>query len=274
MRYLTESHTQPIIDALDDARQPAGWSRSRVFTLWINLVLTTLQRDDDTYLTHVEIIERDTDPQPVLTASARAFGELLYHTTTTNADILGAVYEYFGLTSDAFGQFFTPPTAAIAMAEMQATTLETDDATPAEPLRIADPACGSGRLLLAMGRSLAQERIQPPALFVGQDKDPLCARMTAINFALCGLPGYVTQGDSLTGEATATWQINPDRGFDEGPIRDVDPLAVTGPTATTSSTSSREQSQQRHTPSTARNATEPPADQLTLTRFGDTSDGE
>jgi hypothetical protein len=265
MRYIDDSYIQPIIDALDDARQPAGWSRSRMFSLWTDLVLTTLQRDDETYHTHVETIERDADPQPVLTASARAFSELLYQTTTTNADILGTVYEYFGLTSDAFGQFFTPPTVATAMAELQAATLEIDDATPADPLRIADPACGSGRLLLAMNRYLAQEGLQPPALFVGQDKDPLCARMTAINFALSELPGYVTHSDSLTGEATATWQINPARGFDEGPIQAVDPVALTGPTATISSTSSREQSHQRHTPST---------DQLTLTRFGDTSDDE
>lgn len=211
MRYIDDSHIQPIVDVLDDARQPVGWSRSRMFSLWIDLVFTTLQRDDDTYQIYVETIERDADPQPILTASARAFGELLYQTATTNADILGAVYEHFGLTSDAFGQFFTPPTVATAMAELQAATLETDNATPADPLRIADPACGSGRLLLAMGRYLVQERIQPPALFVGQDKDPLCARMTAINFALSGLPGYVTHGDSLTGEATATWQINPAR---------------------------------------------------------------
>ena len=56
--------------------------------------------------------------------------------------------------------------------------------------------------------------------------------MTAINFAFTGLSGYVTHGNSLTADATATWKIDPTRGFDEGPIQEVDPIAVTGSTAT------------------------------------------
>lgn len=261
MTHLSEYHTQPIIDALDQACQPTGWSRSRTFTTWLDIVLATLQRDDVTYLTHVETIERDGDPQPVLAALARAFGELFSQTTTTQADIIGTIYEQYGLTSDASGQHFTPPNVATALAKTQAPTTDLTTATLDDPFRIADPTCGSGRLLLAMARHLTTTAPETPVLFAGQDIDSRCAQMTAINFALTGLPGYVTHGDSLAGTAIATWQINPARGFEKGPIQEVEPTALTGSTDTDTSTDT--------TPSTA--ATH---NQLTLTAFDDDTDIE
>jgi SAM-dependent methyltransferase len=60
-----------------------------------------------------------------------------------------------------------------------------------ERLRILDPCCGSGRLLLAVAE------IDRTAELVGQDIDLRCARMTAINLALRNLYGYVIHGDSL-----------------------------------------------------------------------------
>jgi hypothetical protein len=251
MPHISEQHTQPIIDALDQARQPTGWSRSRTFTTWLDIVLATLQRDDETYLTHVETIERDGDPQPVFAALARAFGDLFAQTTTIQADILGTIYERYGLTSDAAGQHFTPANAATTLAKLQAATTALTTATPDDPFRIADPTCGSGRLLLAMNRYLTRMAPETPVLFAGQDIDPRCAQMTAINFALAGLPGYVTHGDSLAGTAIATWQIDPTRGFEKGSIQDVKPTAVTGSTDTTTTA---------HQQATTHN-------QLTLTTF-------
>lgn len=267
MTHLSDSHTQPIIDTLDQARQQTGWSRSRMFSTWMDVVLATLQRDDDTYHTHVETIERDADPEPVLTAVARAFSNLLHQTATTNADVLGTVYERYGLTSDASGQFFTPPNVAAALAELQALTLDpTRTATPDDPLRIADPACGSGRLLLAMGRYLAREASDTPTLFVGQDSDPRCARMTAINLALTGCSGYITHGNSLTAEATATWKIDQTRGVDTGLIQEVDPIVFTGSTDPSEpSDTTTDQTQQQ--PATTTN-------QITLSAFESSANKE
>src|SRR5207249_1665656 len=59
---------------------------------------------------------------------------------------------------------------------------------------VCDPACGSGRLLLAVAE------IQRHWIFVGQDIDLRCVRMTAINLALRNLYGYVIWGNSLADE--------------------------------------------------------------------------
>lgn len=67
---------------------------------------------------------------------------------------------------------------------------------------VLDPACGSGRTLLIAGRK------QPDALFIGQDKDPLFARMTALNCCFLNLDAYVIQGDSLTVEFQRAWQTS------------------------------------------------------------------
>lgn len=57
---------------------------------------------------------------------------------------------------------------------------------------VNDPACGSGRMLLASAE------IQPNWHFVGQDVDVRCVRMTAINLALRNHYGHVVWGNTLT----------------------------------------------------------------------------
>lgn len=163
---------------------------------------------------------------------AEAFGDLILATEATNTDVLGRVYERIGGPSDRFGQFFTPHNLARTMARM--TLSDADDLRAAscdDPLRIGDPTCGSGRFLVAAARELTANAPNQPAIFIGQDIDPLCARMTGINLALHGIPGYAVHGDSLVGEATAAWRIDHSQP-ENGVIHDVDPDRVAfGPNA-------------------------------------------
>jgi hypothetical protein len=101
------------------------------------------------------------------------------------------------MSSDAFGQYFTPHSVCKTMAEIAGIGGETD--TEGREA-ICDPACGSGRTLLVAGRK------QPDALFVGQDKDPLCARMAALNCCFLNLDAYIIHGDSLTVDFQSAWQ--------------------------------------------------------------------
>jgi hypothetical protein len=57
-------------------------------------------------------------------------------------------------------------------------------------------------MLLCAGRRL------PEAVFVGQDKDPLCAKMTALNLCFFNPDGYTLLDDSLTVEYRRVWQTN------------------------------------------------------------------
>jgi hypothetical protein len=49
-------------------------------------------------------------------------------------------------------------------------------------------------------------RKHPNAVFVGQDKDPLCAKMTALNLCFFNVDGYAIYGDSLKLEYNRVWQ--------------------------------------------------------------------
>jgi len=59
---------------------------------------------------------------------------------------------------------------------------------------VADPCCGSGRMLLAYAE------LKRPGALIGQDIDQRCVRMTTINLALRNLYGYVLWGNSLGSE--------------------------------------------------------------------------
>lgn len=93
------------------------------------------------------------------------------------------------------GQFFTPESICEMIAKMQIGTELPDKAT------VADPCCGSGRLLLAAAK------INRKALFYGMDIDLTCCKMTVINFILNTLAGEVTWMNTITQERWKSWII-------------------------------------------------------------------
>ena len=83
------------------------------------------------------------------------------------------------------GQFFTPEPLCTMMAQMTVG----DDKSVGKSL--CEPACGSGRFLLAV-------HAQNPGFYcVSNDIDALCAKMTAVNYCLNGLVGEITCNDGL-----------------------------------------------------------------------------
>ncbi|QSG11879.1 Type I restriction-modification system methyltransferase subunit [Halapricum desulfuricans] len=82
---------------------------------------------------------------------------------------------------------------------------------------VADPASGSGRLLISVARTIPTE---VDTMFYAQDKDLICAKMTALNMYLFGLDGYAVHGDSLKNEKNRVWQIDSTAFF--GEIRELD----------------------------------------------------
>jgi hypothetical protein len=192
-----------IVETLEQIRQ-RGHSAHTVFRDWANLMLFALQDRDDPYLEIVDDYRERGDMdhpegQRSVDLFSKAFGQLQERMVATNADVLGAVYEEYGMSSDAFGQYFTPHTVCEMTAEI-AGVVDEDDTDDQQT--VIDPACRSGRMLLVAGRK------QPDALLFGQDKDPLCARMTALNCCFLNLDAYVIQGDSLTVEFQRAWQTS------------------------------------------------------------------
>lgn len=103
-------------------------------------------------------------------------------------DVLGEWYQETIANTDR-GQTFTPWPACMLVAGIAAAG-RTDDG---KRLRILDPACGSGRMLLAASRISG-----PGHYYYGIDIDHTCTQMAAVNLFLNGIfHGEVMCADAL-----------------------------------------------------------------------------
>ena len=97
----------------------------------------------------------------------------------TGWDILGEFYEQH-LPKKGFSQFFTPWPICTFMAKCSFD--EAQNASPDKPLKILEPACGSGRMLLACKKERGTFHE-----YYAVDIDATCVKMTAINLFLSGM---------------------------------------------------------------------------------------
>jgi type I restriction-modification system DNA methylase subunit len=94
-------------------------------------------------------------------------------------DVLGEYFELNFCRKNS-GQFFTPWHVCEFMAKV---TCPGDGHEPPErPLRVLDPTCGSGRMLLAGAKNIG-----PRHEYYGVDIDHTCVKMTALNLFLNGV---------------------------------------------------------------------------------------
>ena len=117
-------------------------------------------------------------------------------------DFLGELYMNLNLSNHWKGQFFTPWSVSEMMARI---TLSADDLKTRIQeqgyISVCDPACGAGCILLAFAnvcKDVCDVNYQQSVLFVGQDVDPVAAKMCYIQMSLLGCPGYVYIGNTLT----------------------------------------------------------------------------
>lgn len=96
-------------------------------------------------------------------------------------DVLGEFFEQH-ISHGRNGQFFTPPHICQFMASITHSDRIGEEDMPDRPLRILDPACGSGRMLLA-GRPVYGGGHE----YYGIDIDRTCVQMTALNLFFNGM---------------------------------------------------------------------------------------
>ncbi len=165
-----------------------------VFSDFLTLLICTFslgQREEE-YLKTIRKYEK-----PEAYRISEALAALVVEMTgdgTGMVDVLGDYFERF-LSYGKNGQFFTPQNLCDMMARLMNPT------TPLE--RILDPACGSGRMLMAMAK------VNRFATFFGADNDRNCAMICAINMCLNGMYGEVAWMNSITNQFYAAWQIHP-----------------------------------------------------------------
>ncbi len=131
------------------------------------------------------------------------FGEtVLALDENSEQDFLGEFYMNNKLGNGKKGQYFTPWHVSELMAKMIV-----DEEMMMQQIAeygyssVHDPTCGSGVMLMAFAKAVqksAKINYQSDVLFVGQDIDPIVAKMCYIQISLLGCPGYVIIGNSLT----------------------------------------------------------------------------
>jgi type I restriction-modification system DNA methylase subunit len=94
-------------------------------------------------------------------------------------DVLGNYYE-LNFSKKRSSQYFTPWHICEFMSRI--TSTEHVRKPDGSPIRILDPACGSGRMLLAGAKNFGRREE-----YYGIDIDPTCVKMTAMNLFLNGL---------------------------------------------------------------------------------------
>lgn len=142
------------------------------------------------------------------TVEQKLFPELLATTVkalqeNTDQDFLGSLYMQLEISNDKLGQFFTPYSISQMMGEIEATTAK----KISKPIRICEPACGSGGLLIAFANALARQNVnyQENVFFTATDLDKTAALMCYIQMSFLGCAGVVTVGNTLTEEVFELW---------------------------------------------------------------------
>ena len=115
---------------------------------------------------------------------------MIYHKRISSdiawTDVFGDLYMSIASNSkqSALGQFFTPECVVDAMVKISVNNEMTGQ-------RFSDPACGSGRLLIAA------HAYAPGNYCYAEDLDMICCKMATINMMMHGCKGEVVCHDSL-----------------------------------------------------------------------------
>lgn len=200
--FFSIAASKPIVEELDAVARTRS-SRVSVFHDWLRMIAAALTggREESWYLETVKRYTGGKDDAPKRLANAWGAAHA-WMRVNPFGDILGDIFQG-GITRGEAGQFFTPNALCEVMATLAAGDLP-ERTADAEPLKIADPACGSGRTLLAFARS------RPNELYFATDVDERCVLMTAINLAVNGVVGAVVHGNTLSLDVWGGWLA----GFD------------------------------------------------------------
>lgn len=181
---------------------------------------------EDEYLQTIEPHKQGRPGHRGCDLMAKMFGNLVNAMTETREDILGDLFQG-AISYGEKGQFLTPEPICRMTASM---TVPAKDTGLDGRRTVNDPACGSGRMLLAVA-----ER-QPSWHFIGCDVDRRCFQITAINLALRNLYGHVIHGNTLTLKNHAIYEIgrvqiygNVIRRVNHVPVPDREPTRIEKP---------------------------------------------
>lgn len=213
--------SESLFKKLEHLSQRSGISRGAAFEDWLTAMVCALAAEtkEAEYLAMIERHKAGKPGKRGCDLMGEMFADLVMAMDKSDADIIGDLF-VGAISYGEAGQYFTPESLTKLMAQM---TIDPDARTEnGKPLYVNDPCCGTGRMLLEAST------VNPQVEFVGQDVDPRCARMTAINLGLRGRYGWVVCGNTITGNTSFAYRIGSffhegSNGRRRGVIRDVPP---------------------------------------------------
>lgn len=179
---------------------------STVFRDFVSIVAITLrnafepkdeawQKREKTYLEIVGRYERD-----VVDQFTECLAMVMLLAKNGYSDHMGELYMALGISSKAWGQFFTPYhiSKTMALITMDKTTIE--KAIDEKGFVLAnEPTCGAGGMVVAMADAMTHAGFNPAdhLRVIAQDIDRICVEMTYINCVLHRIPASIVWGNTL-----------------------------------------------------------------------------
>lgn len=114
-------------------------------------------------------------------------------------DFLGAVYMELGLGADEMGQYFTPHSISVLLAQLAAGDLLAQ-LKSCPYINLQEPTSGAGGMVIAFAEIMLEAGLNPATQLqvTTIDIDPLAADMTFVQLSLLGVPATVNTGNTLT----------------------------------------------------------------------------
>lgn len=216
-RFLNnaDAHQKEIVGLLRQVAHTRGIDR--VWSDWVEICAIALARADlaqqevreQRYLQVIAQYER-----AELDKLVQAFAHLVmsYELRVEAADfgdVLGSTFMMLDMGNAGAGQFFTPYEVSRLMGGMMMGDGQAlaDKADAHGFIRVLEPACGAGGMLIAAVHALHDAGLNYQLCMhaTAIDIDQRCVHMTFIQLALLHVPAVVIHGNGLTGECREQW---------------------------------------------------------------------
>ena len=134
-----------------------------------------------------------------LEAFSTLLGILVNLLEPTPQDILGELFMALNLGNERTGQFFTPNPISLLMAKINLAGQSNEERGF---VKLCEPACGAGGMVLAFARCLIDSGKNPAQAMWArcQDIDRLAALMCFTQLSLWNIPAVIVVGDTLANE--------------------------------------------------------------------------
>ncbi|MFY3630780.1 N-6 DNA methylase [Achromobacter xylosoxidans] len=216
-RFLNnaDAHQKEIVGLLRQVAHTRGIDR--VWSDWVEICAIALARADlaqqevreQRYLQVIAQYERSE-----LDKLVQAFAHLVmsYELRVEAADfgdVLGSTFMMLDMGNAGAGQFFTPYEVSRLMGGMMMGDGQAlvDKADAHGFIRVLEPACGAGGMLIAAAHALHDTGLNYQLCMhaTAIDIDQRCVHMTFVQLALLHVPAVVIHGNGLTGECREQW---------------------------------------------------------------------